>query len=140
MSNSSQRNATSSWSGFSHQGKVGILVALVEINKLLSEDRPLEDWIMCQENVEDFDIKKGDEVKSRHQVKAYSEGNNLNDYADVLCEFETKINAKEIKKTVGFDMTGVPEGEAFLHTIIDVKGFGLSSEQYKLCQEKKKIK
>jgi hypothetical protein len=32
------RNATASWSGFSHQGQVGILVALREMKKIPKEE------------------------------------------------------------------------------------------------------
>jgi hypothetical protein len=33
MSEDSNRNATASWSGFSHQGQVGLLIALRDLQK-----------------------------------------------------------------------------------------------------------
>ena len=46
-----KNNATSSWSGYNHQGKVGIFLALKELSELLQKD---EDF--CNYSVQ-FDIK-----------------------------------------------------------------------------------
>ena len=38
-----KNNATSSWSGYNHQGQVGIFLALKELNELLQKDKELEE-------------------------------------------------------------------------------------------------
>ena len=53
------RNATGSWSGYLHQGKVGLLIGLQKMNELIEKENDLSDWIIEYESAEDFDIKKG---------------------------------------------------------------------------------
>ena len=51
------RNATSSWSGYIHQGKVGFLVALRQLRWCIeNEIENFEDYAIRYENAEDFDI------------------------------------------------------------------------------------
>lgn len=88
----SNRNATASWSGYSHQGLVGILVAIKEIRRLIIEDRQNEFGIhfLEYENNEDVAISKEvmgsiKELLSVHQVKAYySQGHLFNSYKSVF--------------------------------------------------------
>lgn len=121
---SDSRNATSSWSWYLHQWKVGIFVALKKIVELIDgkNDNEIEEILIKRriiyENAEDFDIQEKDEnwlyidhvdkskwkVDSRHQVKAYKDWNNLNDYKDVLniqkcIAQEKKEKWKKLKKT-----------------------------------------
>lgn len=138
------RNATSSWSGYSHQGKVGLMLALREICVLLDNDRcDFDGWLVEYESAEDIDIKCSGTVVSRHQVKAYADGNTLNDYKDVLKIQEPKFDAdgKFINTTKGFQIRSfdeegnaleieVDEDSRFLHTICEVSGFYLSKEDY----------
>ncbi|OZU88228.1 hypothetical protein CIL03_11275 [Virgibacillus indicus] len=135
----SKRNATASWSGYLHQGKVGILVALREINQLLDLDQDLNGWLVEFESAEDIDIKHGKKVISRHQVKAYKDKVYPNDYKDVLSK-QTFIEKDGIRKidTPGFQIcninTGkleVDENSRFLHTITEVKGFELNKKAFK---------
>ena len=80
------RNATPSWSGYIHQGKVGFLVALRQLRECIENNiENLEDYAIRYENAEDFDIVgDDDQVLSRHQVKAYVNGNEREDYSDLF--------------------------------------------------------
>lgn len=74
----SNRNATASWSGYSHQGQVGLLVAL---KKMQEPAIDITVHFLEYETREDVAIYKqengGDkEYLSVHQVKAYYSGNN----------------------------------------------------------------
>ncbi|MGD1819146.1 MAG: ABC-three component system protein [Pleomorphochaeta sp.] len=138
------RNATSSWSGYSHQGKVGLMLALREICGLLENNEcNFDGWLVEYESAEDIDIKRSSTVVSRHQIKAYADGNTLNDYKDVLKIQEPKLDAygKYKNTTEGFQIRSfneegnaleieVDENSRFLHTICEVSGFYLSKEDY----------
>ena len=101
----SQRNATASWSGYSHQGQVGLLIALRE----LRNDIDLNKYFVAFESREDVTIYSlrddGEkEYKSVHQVKAYySSGNHLKKtYSSVLNDHFDRGN------------------ENYLHTVVDI--------------------
>src|SRR5699024_2294695 len=138
------RNATASWSGYSHQGKAGILVSLIQINNIIQKcddseiEHILNEWLIEYEGAEDFDIKHKETVISRHQVKAKSNGSYPNNYKDVLgvlkyqlingylkrinpgfqiCDYDKDGNPREIE---------VDKESRFLHTITEVKGFDLN--------------
>ncbi|MFM7457397.1 MAG: ABC-three component system protein [bacterium] len=116
------RSAVASWSGYNYQGKVGIYVALKEIKELISEDSTtLDNFSIEYESPtgEDFDIKKGEEILSRHQVKA-TQGKSLSSYRNVI----------DINGTNSFDVRGVDENERYLHVSTEVEGWGLSQEDY----------
>lgn len=121
-----ERNATASWSGYLHQGKVGLLVALRKINELLSpcpdELSCLDDWYIEYETVEDFDIRNKDSVDSRHQVKAnVNTSGKKSKYKDALNKFDIK---------------DVPTEQCFLHVveeILDWDSSGTSIEEAKSC-------
>lgn len=135
-----KRNATASWSGYLHQGKIGILLALIKINKLLDEENNLEGWKVEFESAEDIDIKYNEKVDSRHQVKANKDGTYPNDYKDVLLKRKT-INKDGKEKIIrpGFEIfykesgktKQVDENARFLHTITKVKGFYLDEKTFK---------
>ena len=138
------RNATSSWSGYIHQGKVGFLVALRQLRWCIeNEIENFEDYAIRYENAEDFDIVGNEEqVLSRHQVKAYINGNEREDYSDLFNIQTRKLeNGKEKINVKGyqiheFDGKGnavrvvVPCDARFLHVIVDVPDFRLSKDDY----------
>ena len=80
------RNAAPSWSGYIHQGKVGFLVALRQLRQCIENGiENFEGYTIRYENAEDFDIVGNEEqVLSRHQVKAYINGNEREDYSDLF--------------------------------------------------------
>ena len=115
MSSSSveqNRNATPSWSGYIHQGKVGFLVALRQLKKCIDDQVPnYENYVIRYENAEDFDIvDNNDKVISRHQVKAYIDGTSREQYSTLFkiqtrkyCEVEDKrSNQKIVSQTTQF--------------------------------------
>ena len=139
------RNATPSWSGYIHQGKVGFLVALRKLRECIENNKEnLEDYAIRYENAEDFDIIVGDDnqVLSRHQVKAYVNGKEREDYSDLFNiqarKFEDgkeKINVKGYQ-IHEFDGRGnvarevVSKEKIYLHVIVDVPDFNLSKDDY----------
>lgn len=139
-----KRNATSSWSGYIHQGKVGFLVALRQLRWCIeNEIENFEDYAIRYENAEDFDIvDKGRSVISRHQVKAYINGNEREDYSDLFNIQKRKFeDGKEKIDTKGFQIhefdgkgnavrVVVPCDARFLHVIVDVPDFRLSKDDY----------
>ena len=137
------RNATSSWSGYIHQGKVGFLLALRQLRWCIENKKNHEDYAIRYESAEDFDIVYNkNEVLSRHQVKAYINGNEREDYSDLFKIQKRKFEEKKEKiDTKGFqihefDGKGnavrevVPCDGRFLHVIVDVPDFELSKEEY----------
>lgn len=137
-----ERNATGSWSGYLHQGKVGILIGLQKINELIMNRNDLNDWNIEYESAEDIDIKNSDKVISRHQVKAYKSAKYPNDYKDVLGVLTYEMHEeRRVVKTKGFQIHGfdefgnslpteVDENSRYLHTITDTLGFELSKEEF----------
>lgn len=139
------RNATPSWSGYIHQGKVGFLVALRQLRECIENNiENLEDYAIRYENAEDFDIIVGDDnqVLSRHQVKAYVNGKERENYSDLFNiqtrKFEDgkeKINVKGYQ-VHEFDGSGnvarevVSKENIYLHVIVDVPDFNLSKDDY----------
>ena len=138
------RNGTPSWSGYIHQGKVGFLVALRKLRECIKNNiENLEDYAIRYENAEDFDIIGEDnQVLSRHQVKAYVNGNEREDYSDLFNiqtrKFEDgkeKINDKGYQ-VHEFDGRGnvarqvVSNKNIYLHVIVNVPDFNLSKDDY----------
>lgn len=144
-----ERNATASWSGYLHQGKVGIFIALQKINELMQDSKQfskqeLSKWKIEYESAEDIDIKNGNVVDSRHQVKAYKDAKYPNDYKEVLNVLEYELNAsgKKVIKNKGFRICDfddnlkplkieVGEDSRFLHTITETLGFELTEIKFK---------
>lgn len=112
-----KNNATSSWSGYNHQGQVGIFLALKELNKLLIRNEIFNDFSVQFEKKdgEDVDIVKNKTIISRHQVKAKTRSKNINNYKDVL---------------EGFNINDVDEKSRYLHTICEVIGFDLPKNEF----------
>lgn len=154
------RNATSSWSGYIHQGKVGFLVALRQLRWCIeNEIENFEYYAIRYENAEDFDIvDKGRSVVSRHQVKAYINGTSREKYSTLFnvqkrayCEGTDKNGnicweEKVIEK--GFQIhsfngqgeiisVDVPPSARFLHVIVNVVDFNLSRYEY-LSQDRRR--
>lgn len=138
----SKRNATGSWSGYLHQGKVGIFLVLTELRKLIEDKGSFEDWLVEFESAEDIDIKQGTKVVSRHQVKAYKKAKYPNDYKDVLGVQKYKKEKEKLKmispgfQIYKFDENGksikleVDQDSRYLHTITETIGFGLSKDEF----------
>lgn len=137
------RNATSSWSGYIHQGKVGFLVALRQLRQCIETGVSYEEYSIRYENAEDFDIiDNNGQVLSRHQVKAYTNGNERETYSDLFNIQTRKFeDGKEKIDTKGFqihefDGSGKAVREVvrsdcrFLHVIVDVPDFKLSKDDY----------
>lgn len=106
----SNRNATASWSGYSHQGKVGILVALKKLNELGLELNG--EYILDYERQEDVRILFDGEPIEVHQVKARILGETIGYYTKALREFEPC------------------DENNYLHTIVEVRNWNtLTKEQ-----------
>ena len=132
------RNATASWSGYSHQGLVGILVVLKEIRRLIAEGKQNEYDIhfLEYENNEDVAISKrvsGQPVQllSVHQVKAYySDGHLFNSYKSVFTGspiYRRDADGKLLKdlhgnkiNTGNFEPGQWCSGLNYLHTVQDI--------------------
>jgi hypothetical protein len=92
------RNATASWSGYSHQGKVALLIALRKINTLHANGGNLNDYILECENHEDASIKYHANILEAHQVKAKNGSTTIGAYTDALLLF-TDGNQKFLHTT-----------------------------------------
>jgi hypothetical protein len=79
------QNATASWSGYSHQGKVGLLIALRKINSLHCTG--LDDYYVEYETQEDVKLVQVVNSIEVHQVKAYVNGSTKGSYASALLAF-----------------------------------------------------
>ncbi|MGE1163660.1 ABC-three component system protein [Peribacillus simplex] len=65
-------DASPSWNGYNHQGKVGIFVVLKMINDLKLDFEMCTAYELELEWLEDFSIKKNNEYIAIHQVKTYN--------------------------------------------------------------------
>ncbi len=139
---SDNRNATSSWSGYSHQGSLGIFVALQKINKLKNNEEDITNWKVIYENAEDFDIQNDGSVDSRHQVKAHKDAKYPNDIKDVLSIQKYELVDGVKKLTVkGFEICKfddycnpltiqVNNDSRYIHVITEIKGFELNRTDF----------
>ena len=104
----SRHDATPTWSGFTHQGKVAILIILdLFLDNKFECYFESDKYEMELEWMEDISIKKESKYLSIHQVKAYQTGN-ISSYGDAIWMLLGKANLEKVPKT-------------FLHTITDVK-------------------
>jgi len=71
------RNATASWSGYNHQGKVGLLVALRKINSLFGTNPDLAEYVMEDGVQEGVKIQHLNTVIEVHRVKALTDGTTI---------------------------------------------------------------
>ena len=97
-----KNNATSSWSGYNHQGQVGIFLALKELNVLIQNGKDFRGYSVQfeKEDGEDVDIVKWAEVISRHQVKAKKNKKNLNTFLEIFKKIKQILENNNIKKKI----------------------------------------
>ena len=121
-----RRNAVSSWSGYNHQGKVGIFLAIRELKKLTDarEDYSKYKLIFEKNGGEDIDICYSTAVVSRHQVKAKKDGKYPNDYVNVRT-----INSENCH--TGYQILGTTNQERYLHVICEVNGWDMDKSTFK---------
>jgi hypothetical protein len=81
------QNATASWSGYAHQGKIGLLCALKKINSLHGQNLNLNNFTIEFETQEDVALKHNGTAIQVHQVKAYTDGTTLGPYLGALLTF-----------------------------------------------------
>ncbi len=82
------RNATAAWSGYAHQGKIGLLVAIRKLITLHGTNPNLSTYLVNYETREDVSLfKEGDAIEV-HQVKAYTSGSTIGSYTGALLAFE----------------------------------------------------
>lgn len=120
-----RRNAVSSWSGYNHQGKVGIFLAILKLKELskLKKDYSKYKLIFERNGGEDIDICNSTNVISRHQVKANKDGKYPNDYANVRM-----VNSKKCPS--GYQIFGTTNQNRFLHVICEVKGWDMDETTF----------
>jgi hypothetical protein len=117
MTDDEKRNATATWSGFAHQGLVGLLVALRKMVSI-SDKSEYGKYFVQYETREDAIIYREDkgvkEELSVHQVKAfYSKGNFYKStYASALKGFKCCSN-----------------GENYLHTVCKIADWATSTTE-----------
>ncbi|HEL9633621.1 TPA: hypothetical protein U0K44_000433 [Streptococcus suis] len=121
-----RRNAVSSWSGYNHQGKVGIFLAIRELKKLTDarDDYSKYKLIFEKNGGEDVDICYSTTVVSRHQVKAKKDGKYPNDYANVRT-----INSENCH--TGYQILGTTNQDRYLHVICEVNGWDMDKSAFK---------
>lgn len=96
----SSRNATASWSGYAHQGKIGLLVALRKMKSVNFQN--LGQFRLELETREDVKLADGANVVEVHQVKAYASATTIGSYTSALEAFEAC------------------PGDNYLHTICEI--------------------
>lgn len=99
------RNATSSWSGYAHQGKIGLLIALKKINALHGSAHNLSEFLLEYETQEDAKISNLGIVLEVHQVKALQSSETIGSYTEALSVFE------------------VCPGSNYLHSICEIRNW-----------------
>lgn len=99
------RNATSSWSGYAHQGKIGLLIALKKINTLHGSVHNLSEFVLEYETQEDAKISNLGVVLEVHQVKALQSSETIGSYTEALSVFE------------------VCPGSNYLHSICEIRNW-----------------
>lgn len=121
-----RRNAVSSWSGYNHQGKVGIFLAIRELKNLTDarDDYSKYKLIFEKNGGEDVDICYSTTVVSRHQVKAKKDGKYPNDYANVRT-----INSENCH--TGYQILGTTNQDRYLHVICEVNGWDMDKSTFK---------
>lgn len=94
-----EHDATNSWNGYNHQGKVALYVALQTINQLIAcgKQADIDLYFLEIEWVEDFSIgyhtNGTDTYQSIHQVKAWKK-DNLKDYSSALFSLTSHIRKR----------------------------------------------
>jgi hypothetical protein len=120
---SKSRNAIAPWAGYIYQGNVGLYVALKKIAELQydekysnSEDliKELQKWSLVNEGeqAEDFDIRRENQVISRHQVKR--------DHSKDVSKYSNYRTPRSTNHNKGFECEGAKSAKKYLHTIVDI--------------------
>ena len=99
------RNATASWSGFAHQGKVGFLVALRKINALQDAGSSLAGYSVEYETQEDVKISQNGQPIEVHQVKAFTTADTKGSYTTAIDEYEPC------------------PGDNYIHTLLEIRNW-----------------
>lgn len=81
------RNATSSWSGYSHQGMVGLLTAVRKLTNLHGQNIDLNRYKIEYERQEDVAMLEDNQVIEVHQVKAKRSASTIGQYTQALAIF-----------------------------------------------------
>lgn len=81
------RNATSSWSGYSHQGMIGLLIALRKLTELAGQGIDLNRYKIEYERQEDIALHEDNAVIQVHQVKAKRTATTKGPYTPALINF-----------------------------------------------------
>lgn len=90
-------DAIPSWSGFNYQGKMTLLVSLIEINALLSQGKSLDNCYVEIEKTEDFIIYIHGVAVGLYQVKAYLSKTAVSNFTGAmqkLLDHRNAINAQ----------------------------------------------
>lgn len=109
------QDATSSWSGYNHQGKVGLYLVLLTLNKLHGTT-DAGNYYLEIEHLEDIAIVRNREYLSLHQVKARKD-DGLASYKDAIWLLLHKAHVYK------------PRDGVHLHTVTKVSEF--AKERFK---------
>ena len=110
----SNTNATASWSGYSYQGQVGLLVALRQIQNV-PDELPLHflEYEICEDAaIYKLDNQQTKQYLSVHQVKAYYSA-----YNNTKSNYDSVLNGN-------FQTCG--NGNDFLHTVVEITDWASS--------------
>lgn len=143
------RDATAIWSGYNHQGKVGLFVALREMANL-AENAPYDsitvalfgEWHIEFEQAEDFDIytkppcADPNYIHSRHQVKAHAgqDGRQFSKYKKVVAPYTITRKDGNVDTMPGFDKSikdeygnvltnELPANKRYIHLVQSVQSW-----------------
>ncbi|MEC3885166.1 ABC-three component system protein [Halobacillus sp. HZG1] len=104
-------NATSSWSGYTYQGRIAIYTTLCLINdlKIYNSEADIDLYELEIESFEDFSILKRNFYESIHQVKSYKDNSYINSYKSAILDLLGKVGKyKDVSKS-------------YLHTACEVE-------------------
>lgn len=100
-------DASPSWNGYNHQGKVGLLVVLDMIKKKKISEETIKEYELELEWLEDFSIKRNSKYISIHQVKTY-DSSAPSDFKDAIWILLAKL----------LEISTIEN--AYLHTVKDM--------------------
>lgn len=101
------QDATPSWSGYNHQGKVALYLVLRTLNKCYQNGLTATNYVLEIESLEDIAILNGTTYESLHQVKAYKT-QTLSSYQDAIWVL--------LNKSAKYS----PTEAVYLHTVKDI--------------------
>jgi len=114
-------NATPSWNGYNHQGKVALYRVLKMINNQRLSRKQCSEYELELDYFEDFSILKKDEYVEAHQVKTYSDVT-ITKYNDAIWALLAKA-----KKFRGCNV--------YLHTTVELKHSNLIKDNVCIPKE-----